>query len=65
MAERLAENYWRLDPFLRARSLYDRTGVIGLEGRLDFYPKALGSAASNTTAATPAITAGGADDDLD
>ncbi|KAK5717434.1 phosphatidylinositol transfer protein csr1 [Elasticomyces elasticus] len=42
LAQRLRENYWRLDPFVRARSLYDRTGVIGLGGRLDFYPKAGG-----------------------
>ncbi|KAK5734369.1 phosphatidylinositol transfer protein csr1 [Elasticomyces elasticus] len=42
LAQRLRENYWRLDPYVRARSLYDRTGVIGLGGRLDFYPKAGG-----------------------
>ncbi|KAK3677387.1 phosphatidylinositol transfer protein csr1 [Recurvomyces mirabilis] len=40
IAQRLAENYWRADPFLRAKSLYDRTGVIGQGGRLDFYPGA-------------------------
>lgn len=39
LAARLAENYWQLDPYVRARSLYDRTGVIGAGGRLDFYPK--------------------------
>ncbi|TKA67897.1 hypothetical protein B0A55_09712 [Friedmanniomyces simplex] len=38
LAQRLAENYWKLDPFVRARSLYDRTGVIREGGRLDFYP---------------------------
>ncbi|EMC99625.1 hypothetical protein BAUCODRAFT_62758 [Baudoinia panamericana UAMH 10762] len=38
LAGRLAENYWRLDPFVRARSLYDRVGVIGEGGRLEFYP---------------------------
>ena len=40
LAQRLAENYWRLDPYVRARSLYDRTGVIREGGQLDFYPKA-------------------------
>lgn len=40
LAQRLAENYWRLDPYVRARSLYDRTGVIGEGGKLDLYPKA-------------------------
>ncbi|KAK0935169.1 phosphatidylinositol transfer protein csr1 [Friedmanniomyces endolithicus] len=42
LAERLAENYWRVDPFVRARGLYDRTGVIGQGGRLDFYPGKVG-----------------------
>ncbi|KAK8197064.1 uncharacterized protein BKA78DRAFT_376894 [Phyllosticta capitalensis] len=39
LAEQLRTNYWRLDPFLRARSLYDRLGVLGDGGALDFYPK--------------------------
>ncbi|KAF2084555.1 CRAL/TRIO domain-containing protein [Saccharata proteae CBS 121410] len=38
LAEKLRENYWRLDPFVRARSLYDRTGVLGKEGVLRWYP---------------------------
>lgn len=38
LAQRLAENYWRLDPFVRAMSLYDRMGVIREGGRLEFYP---------------------------
>ena len=32
IAAKLAENYWKLDPYLRARSYYDRTGVIGKHG---------------------------------
>ena len=56
IAQRLAENYWRLDPFVRARSLYDRTGVIGKDGRLEFYP----TAPSGKTAGGAA-----ADDELD
>lgn len=40
LAQRLAENYWRLDPYVRARSLYDRMGVLGPGSQLDFYPKA-------------------------
>lgn len=28
-ADEIRANYWRLDPFIRARSLYDRWGVIG------------------------------------
>jgi hypothetical protein len=55
LAQRIAENYWKLDPYVRARSLYDRSGVIGEGGKLNFYPS------SNTTTA-----AGGADHgDLD
>ena len=38
IAQRLAENYWKLDPYVRSRSLYDRTGVISEGGRLNFYP---------------------------
>lgn len=39
LAQRLAENYWKLDPYVRARSMYDRAGVIKDAGKLDFYPK--------------------------
>lgn len=39
LAQKLIENYWVLDPFIRARSLYDRTGVLNNGGRVDFYPK--------------------------
>jgi hypothetical protein len=60
LAERLAENYWRLDPFIRATSLYDRTGVVGKEGKLNFYPSAQGAAASTSTSG-----GGGGDDDVD
>ncbi|KAF2717857.1 CRAL/TRIO domain-containing protein [Polychaeton citri CBS 116435] len=35
LAERLAENYWRLDPYIRARSLYDRIGMLGENGKLN------------------------------
>jgi len=37
--ERLRENYWRLDPYVRARGLYDRIGMIGPGSQLDFYPQ--------------------------
>ncbi|ORY12013.1 hypothetical protein BCR34DRAFT_483331 [Clohesyomyces aquaticus] len=39
LAEELRSNYWKLDPFVRAKSLYDRTGMILPEGKLDFYPQ--------------------------
>lgn len=38
IAQRLAENYWKLDPFLRARSMYDRSGILQPGGKIDFYP---------------------------
>ncbi|KAJ9658914.1 phosphatidylinositol transfer protein csr1 [Coniosporium apollinis] len=38
IAEELRRNYWNLDPYVRARSLYDRTGVIQRGGALQFYP---------------------------
>lgn len=34
----LSANYWKLDPYVRARSLLDRTGVIKEGGKIDFYP---------------------------
>lgn len=37
IAEALRHNYWKLDPFVRARSLYDRTGTIRQGGVLNFY----------------------------
>ncbi|OCL05333.1 CRAL/TRIO domain-containing protein [Glonium stellatum] len=39
IAEELKRNYWEADPYLRARTFYDRTGVLGKDGRLQFYPE--------------------------
>ena len=38
LTEGLRTGYWELDPYLRARTLYDRTGVINPGGKLNFYP---------------------------
>ncbi|PBP19208.1 hypothetical protein BUE80_DR009971 [Diplocarpon rosae] len=38
LATALKEDYWRLDPYVRARSIYDRVGLIQPGGRLQFYP---------------------------
>lgn len=38
VAKELNENYWELDPYIRARTIYDRTGVIGERGGF-VYPK--------------------------
>ena len=51
LAQRLSENYWKLDPYVRARSLYDRTNVLQPGGRLELYPRAGGG------------SGGGGDDD--
>ncbi|KAI0016366.1 CRAL/TRIO domain-containing protein [Xylariomycetidae sp. FL0641] len=37
LAKKLREQYFRLDPYVRARSYYDRTGVIRPDGSLDYY----------------------------
>ena len=36
--KRLHDNYWKLDPYIRARNISDRTGVIQEGGKLDYYP---------------------------
>ena len=55
MRDQLRDNYWKLDPYVRARSHYDREGMLGPGGKLNFYP--------NVATATPSV--GTANDDLD
>ena len=55
LTERLRTGYWELDPHVRSRTLYDRIGVIGPAGKLDFYPKAHVQAENDN----------GVDDDVD
>jgi len=38
LANKLREDYWKLDPYIRARSYYDRVGLINPGGRIQFYP---------------------------
>jgi hypothetical protein len=38
LANNLREGYWVLDPYVRARSYYDRVGLIGSDGKPHFYP---------------------------
>lgn len=38
LANTLRDDYWRLDPYIRAKSFYDRTGMINSGGRIQFYP---------------------------
>ncbi len=39
IARRLRDDYWKVDPYIRARSLYDRTRVLQADGKLDYYPR--------------------------
>jgi len=38
IARRMREDYWRLDPYIRARSLYDRTRILQPGGKVEYYP---------------------------
>ena len=39
LANSLKDDYWRLDSYVRARSYYDRVGMLNSGGRLQFYPQ--------------------------
>lgn len=65
VAEDLRQNYWKLDPYVRARTLYDRMGVINQAGQLAFYPKAAAAAAPAVTTATAPGRVSTSADDLD
>ncbi|KAI0503338.1 CRAL-TRIO domain-containing protein [Xylaria bambusicola] len=64
IAQKLREQYWRLDPYIRSRTLYDRIGVIKPDGKLDYYPpwQAVGTT-NGALAATTAVETSA--DDLD
>ena len=50
LAAQLRKGYWQLDPYVRARSTYDREGVIGPLGNVNWYPhKAAVTSGNNTT----------------
>lgn len=40
IAEDLGRQYWEVDPFVRAVSVYDREGVFEGGGKVNFYPQA-------------------------
>ena len=64
VAEELRANYWVLDPYVRARTLYDRMGVIRPVGELAFYSKE-GAAAAPAAPAAAGKTVETSADDLD
>lgn len=68
LAERLRTGYWELDPYLRARTLYDRTGVIKEGGQIQYYGSlnsTTGSTAQNTTIQNGPLPPEHRADDLD
>ncbi|KAE8150424.1 CRAL/TRIO domain protein [Aspergillus avenaceus] len=38
LIERLRVQYWQIDPYIRATSLYDRLHILQGSGKIDFYP---------------------------
>ncbi|CCT67466.1 related to CSR1-phosphatidylinositol transfer protein [Fusarium fujikuroi] len=51
IAKLLKEDYWNLDPYIRARTLYDRQGAIQSDGKTDWYSlKPLAAAGTSTSA---------------
>lgn len=40
LVEKLRTQYWQLDPYVRARSLYDRLNIVQGDGKIEFYPGA-------------------------
>lgn len=70
LAGKLHENYWLLDPYVRARSLYDRQGVIPPSSKKatptrSVSIKSLSEKHSGEVVTTRPITVGGSDDELD
>jgi hypothetical protein len=61
VAEEMRQNYWKLDPYVRARTLYDRMGVLSNGGQLAFYPQAAEATAAPAAASRVSTSA----DDLD
>ncbi|KAI0165079.1 phosphatidylinositol transfer protein CSR1 [Hypoxylon sp. FL1284] len=51
IAAKLRQQYWQLDPYIRARSFYDRIGVVKPGGSVDYYPAKTSPTSTNGTAA--------------
>jgi hypothetical protein len=50
ISKQLKEGYWVLDPYIRARTLYDRQGAIQSGGKTDWYSLKPPSAVAGTSA---------------
>lgn len=51
LATKLKEQYWKLDPYIRARTLYDRLGVFNSGGKVDWSKSA--RSVQNITSSEP------------
>lgn len=68
LTERLRIGYWKLDPYLRARTLYDRTGIIREGGHIQYYgsPSSIsGSSATQNPVQNSPLPREHSADDLD
>ena len=65
VAERLRIGYWKLDPYIRARSLYDRTGVIRNGGQVQHYEDLKNGMKTHTSARNGPLPAQHEPGDLD
>ncbi|KAJ5730720.1 uncharacterized protein N7483_005228 [Penicillium malachiteum] len=59
LIEKLRKQYWELDPYIRARSLYDRLNIVQGHGKIEFYPDA--EKAENTKEDKKEVPAGTAE----
>ena len=59
VADKMHGNYWQLDPYIRARTFYDRTGMIEKGGKINYYPS---KPMVNGTGSGPPAQAAHADD---
>ncbi|KAJ6261815.1 Patellin-5 [Drechslerella dactyloides] len=57
--ERLRTNYWSLDKYLRAKTYYDRIGMVGKNGDVDFYPSKNEKAVENGGGKSVTVGSGG------
>ncbi|KAK6851198.1 CRAL/TRIO domain protein [Apiospora arundinis] len=46
------DNYWQLDPYIRARSLWDRIGMRTPGGDIDYFPEKTANGSSHVTGST-------------
>lgn len=65
IANKLRDDYWKLDPYVRARSVYDRVGMLGPGGKPQFYPSKMETVAAAAPGANRASKVETSADDID